>query len=39
MKVQITKREWYDRGGFANPALFRKADRLGRWRHFIDTSR
>lgn len=33
---KINKREWYNRGGFANPALFRKADGRGRWHYFID---
>jgi hypothetical protein len=31
---RITKAEFYERGGFANTSLFRKADKLGRWRHF-----
>jgi hypothetical protein len=33
--MQITKKEWYDRGGFANSDLYRKADRLGRWRYYM----
>lgn len=38
MKVRyrkISKREWCDRGGFANPKLFRKADRRGAWRYYM----
>ena len=33
-KERITKKEWYDRGGFANPALFRKQSRGGAWRYY-----
>jgi hypothetical protein len=33
--VRITKKRWYDLGGFANPKLYRRADKLGRWMHFI----
>ncbi len=29
------KREFYDLGAFANSDLCRKADKLGRWQHFI----
>lgn len=32
---RITKKEFYALGGFANSLLFRKADSLGRWRHYI----
>lgn len=28
-------KEWYDRGGFANPALFRKQSRGGAWRYYV----
>jgi hypothetical protein len=31
---QITKAEFYNLGGFANSNIFRKADKLGRWRHY-----
>lgn len=31
---RITKRRFYDLGGFANSKLFRKADKFGRWMHF-----
>lgn len=37
--LRVTKREWYDMGGFANPALFRKADSRGYWRYFVDTDK
>lgn len=33
--MRITKREWYALGGFANSDLYRRADRLGRWMHFM----
>ena len=33
---KISKREFYKLGAFSNPALFRKADKRGRWSHFID---
>lgn len=33
--MRITKAEWYRLGGFANSDLYRRADRLGRWMHFI----
>lgn len=32
---RVTKREWYEAGGFANSACWRMADSLGRWRHYI----
>jgi hypothetical protein len=33
-KQRITKREWYDLGGFANSDLFRKQSRGGAWRYY-----
>lgn len=38
-KERITKREFYDRGGFANSALFRKQSRGGAWRYYVDIER
>jgi hypothetical protein len=35
-KKRITKREWYDRGGFENSALFRKQSRGGAWRYYVN---
>jgi hypothetical protein len=34
-KKRITKVEWYNLGGFANPNLFRKQSRGGAWRYYI----
>lgn len=31
---RITKREFYDLGGFANGNLFRKGIKNGHWRYF-----
>jgi hypothetical protein len=39
MHMRVTKRTWYDKGGFKNPALFRKGDRRGGWTYWIDVSR
>lgn len=36
---KISKAEWERLGGFRNPALFRKADKRGRWSYFLDTTR
>ena len=33
-KERITEVEWYNRGGFANPDLFRKQSRGGAWRYY-----
>lgn len=33
-KERITKREFYDLGGFANSKLFRKQSRDGAWRYY-----
>lgn len=33
---KITKKEWYDLGGFANSTLFRKANRHGVWLYYVD---
>lgn len=38
-KERITKREWYDRGGFANSALFRQQSKGGAWRYYVDVER
>lgn len=32
--LKISKREWYDLGGFANSRLFRKADKRGVWSYY-----
>jgi hypothetical protein len=34
-RARITKRRWYDLGGFANPKLFRNADARGYWRYYM----
>jgi hypothetical protein len=31
---KISKREWYDLGGFANSNLYRKADKRGVWQYY-----
>ena len=33
---KITKQEFYNLGGFANPSLFRKADKRGVWSYYQD---
>jgi hypothetical protein len=33
-KERITKKEFYDLGGFANSALFRLQSRGGAWRYY-----
>lgn len=38
-KERITKKEWYDRGGFANSALFRQQSRGGAWRYYVNLDR
>jgi hypothetical protein len=38
-KERITKVEWYNRGGFANSALFRKQSRGGAWRYYVNLDR
>lgn len=35
-KERITKKEFYDRGGFANPALFRLQSRDGAWLYYVN---
>jgi hypothetical protein len=35
--MRLSKREWYYKGGFRNARLYRKADRLGRWRYYEDS--
>lgn len=37
--MRITKGEWYRRGGFTNSDLYRKADRLGRWKYYMGANR
>ncbi len=32
---RVTKREWYDLGGFANSKCFRKQARSGAWQYFV----
>lgn len=34
--AKISKRTWYDLGGFSRVGLFRKADTRGRWSYYID---
>lgn len=31
---RITKRQWYELGGFANSRLFRKQSRSGAWAYY-----
>lgn len=38
-KERITKVEWYNRGGFANSALFRQQSRGGAWRYYVNLER
>lgn len=38
-KERITKADWYDRGGFANPSLFRQQSRGGAWRYYVNLDR
>lgn len=33
---KLTKKQWYDLGGFANPSLFRR-DRGRGWEYYQDT--
>ena len=33
--VRVTKKEWYDRGGFTNSKCFRKQSRNGAWRYYM----
>ncbi len=33
--MRITKKKWYQLGGFANTDLYRRADKRGRWMHFM----
>ena len=32
--LKLSKRVWYAYGGFANPKLFRKADKHGVWSYY-----
>lgn len=34
MKQQISRREWYQRGGLENPQLFRKQSARGWWTYW-----
>lgn len=34
-KERITKADFYKRGGFSNPALFRLQSRGGAWRYYV----
>ena len=36
MIMKVTKRHWYDVGGFARTGCFRKANRRGHWSYYID---
>jgi hypothetical protein len=36
--LKISRAEWYRLGGFRNSRLFRKADRRGVWRYYLDTA-
>lgn len=38
-KERITKREWYDAGGFENSSLFRQQSRGGAWRYYRNLDR
>ena len=38
-KERITKKEFYDLGGFANSALFRQQSRSGAWRYYRSLDR
>lgn len=33
-KERLSKAEWYELGGFANSALFRKQSKGGAWHYF-----
>lgn len=33
--MRISKKEWYRLGGFTNSDLYRRADKRGRWMHFM----
>lgn len=34
-KLRVSKKTWYDNGGFANSNCFRKADSRGIWQYFM----
>lgn len=34
MATRITKRQWYDKGGFANSKLWRRQAKSGAWQYF-----
>lgn len=38
-KERITKKEFYDLGGFANSKLFRQQTRGGAWRYYVNLDR
>lgn len=33
---RVTRREWYDLGGFANSRCWRRARRNGVWQYFVN---
>lgn len=37
--LPITRKDFYDWGGFSNPALYRKADGKGRWLYYKAVAR
>jgi hypothetical protein len=37
--MRVDKRTWYHRGGFKNPALFRRHRKGRGWTYWIDVSR
>jgi hypothetical protein len=38
-KERITKVDFYARGGFSNPSLFRLQSRGGAWRYYVNLDR
>lgn len=34
-RTRITKREFYDMGGFSNPRLFRRQRKSGAWQYYM----
>lgn len=34
--MRITKKKWAEMGGFRNPRLYRKADKRGSWRYYME---
>lgn len=33
--LKVSKREWYQNGGFRNSRCIRRADSRGRWRYYM----